>query len=86
MIELSSYVFEALREDKEFILNRGRNKDDAVQVLVLSPAVRRPALESLKRLEHEYSQACSMSKSPTNSPLPREQLSSIAVISGERCQ
>ena len=55
MIELSRYVFEALRKDKEFILYRGQSKDDASQVLVLSLAAQCPTPESLKRLEHEYS-------------------------------
>ena len=55
MIELSRYVFETLRKDEEFILYRGQSKDDASQVLVLSPAVEYPTPESLKRLEHEYS-------------------------------
>ena len=55
MIELSRYVFEALRKDKEFILYRGRSEDDAPQVLVLSPATEHPPPQSLKRLEHEYS-------------------------------
>jgi serine/threonine protein kinase len=55
VIELSRYVFEALRKDEEFILYRGQSKDDATRVLVLSPAVQRPMPESLKRLEHEYS-------------------------------
>ena len=55
VIDLSRYVFEALRNDEEFILYRGQSKDDASQVLVLSPAVQRSTPESLKRLEHEYS-------------------------------
>jgi serine/threonine protein kinase len=55
VIELSRYVFEALRKDKEFILCRGQSKDDASQVLVLSLAAQRPTPESLKKLEHEYS-------------------------------
>jgi predicted ATPase/signal transduction histidine kinase len=55
LIELSTYVFEALRKDEEFILYRGRNGDDAVQVLVASPAVEYPAPESLKLLQHAYS-------------------------------
>ena len=55
MIDLSRYVFEALRKDEEFILYRGRSGDDAVQVLVASPAVEYPAPESLKLLEHAYS-------------------------------
>ena len=55
MIDLSRYVFEALRNDEEFILYRGQSKDDASQVLVLSPAVQRSTPKSLKRLEHEFS-------------------------------
>jgi len=55
VIDLSRYVFEALRDDEEFILYRGQSKDDASQVLVLSPAVQRSTPKSLKRLEHEFS-------------------------------
>ncbi|MBV9734195.1 MAG: hypothetical protein JO275_15585, partial [Verrucomicrobia bacterium] len=55
MIELSRYVLEAVRKDEEFVLYRGRSKDDASEVLVLSPVVEYPTPESLKRLEHEYS-------------------------------
>ena len=40
MIELSRYILEALRKDEEFILYRGRTKDHASQVLVLSPVAR----------------------------------------------
>ena len=55
MIDLSRYVFEALRKDDEFILYRGRNEDEISQVLVLVPATEEPGSKSLKRLEHEYS-------------------------------
>jgi predicted ATPase/signal transduction histidine kinase/PAS domain-containing protein len=55
VIELSRFVFEALRKDEEFILYRGRRQDDADQLLVLSPVAEYPTPESLKRLEHEYS-------------------------------
>ena len=55
MIELSRYILKALRKDEEFILYRGRSKDDAFQVLVLSPVVEYPTPENLKRLDHEYS-------------------------------
>ena len=55
MIDLSRYVFEALRKDEEFILYRGRSEDTPVKVLVLSPVVEYPTPESLKRLEHAYS-------------------------------
>jgi serine/threonine protein kinase len=55
VIELSRYSLEALRKDEEFILYRGRGKDGTSRVLMLSPGVQRPAPETLKRLEHEYS-------------------------------
>ena len=55
MIDLSRYVFEALRKDEEFILYRGQNEEDLSQVLVLAPAKEEPRPESLKRLEHEFS-------------------------------
>ena len=55
VIELSKYVLEALRKDEEFILYRGRSKDDASGVLVLSPVVGYPTPECLKQLDHEYS-------------------------------
>ena len=54
-MNLSGYVFDALRKDEEFILYRGQSKDIGSQVLVLSPALQRSTPESLKRLEHEYS-------------------------------
>ena len=53
-MDLSGYVFEALRKDEEFILYRGQSKDVASQVLVLLPVAEYPWAESLKRLEHEY--------------------------------
>jgi hypothetical protein len=55
VIELSQYVFEALRKDEEFVLYRGRSKDDGSQVLVLSPLAEYPAPKILEWLEHAYS-------------------------------
>src|ERR1700675_3157539 len=55
VIDLSRYIFEALRKDEEFILYRGRSEDVPPQVLVVSPAMAYPTPESLKRLEHAYS-------------------------------
>jgi serine/threonine protein kinase len=55
MIELSRHFFEVLRKDEQFILSRGRSRDDASQVMVLSPVAEHPTPESLRRLEHEYS-------------------------------
>src|SRR5271165_4714735 len=55
VIDLSRYLFEALRKDDESILYRGRNEEEISQVLVLVPATEEPGSKSQKRLEHEYS-------------------------------
>jgi serine/threonine protein kinase len=59
VMELSKYLLETLRDDGEFILYRGqhRSRIDEVlpPVLVVAPASERPALGSLRRMEHEYS-------------------------------
>src|SRR5262245_735277 len=54
--ELSDYVLEVLREDEEFILYRGHPRHaEAASILLLAPASARPAPETLKKLEREYS-------------------------------
>ena len=55
MIELSTYTFEVLRKDEDFILYRGRSQGDGCPILVLSPVAEHPASECLERLEHECS-------------------------------
>jgi hypothetical protein len=55
VIDLSRYLFEALRKDEEFILYRARNEEDLSQVLVQAPPKEEAAPESLKRLEHQCS-------------------------------
>jgi PAS domain S-box-containing protein len=55
VIDLSRYVFEALRKDEESILYRARNEEDLSQVLVHASLKEEAAPESLKRLEHQYS-------------------------------
>jgi len=55
-VEKSDYVRECLREDEEFILYRARTGAAEVpSVLLLTPASIHPRLESLKKIEHEYS-------------------------------
>jgi PAS domain S-box-containing protein len=56
-VELSQYVLEALRKDGEFVLYRGEhsNQPGSPSVLLLAPASMRPAPETLKKIEHEYS-------------------------------
>jgi PAS domain S-box-containing protein len=56
-VELSQHVLEALREDEEFVLYRGAhsNQPDSASVLLLAPASTHPVLETLKKIDHEYS-------------------------------
>jgi PAS domain S-box-containing protein len=55
-VEMSEYVRECLREDEEFILYRARaSAAEVPSVLLLTLASIRPRLESLKKIEHEYS-------------------------------
>src|ERR1700751_4314737 len=39
--------FETLRKDEEFVLYRGRSRDNAFQVLLLSPSAQRPLIPNL---------------------------------------
>ena len=55
MIELSRYVFETLREDEEFALDRGQGNGDLPAILVVAPVSEDPIPGILERLEHEYS-------------------------------
>ena len=60
MTELSGYVLETLREDREFTLYRGRQRDNASPVLAVAPAAERPSPQSLRRLEYEYALAAEL--------------------------
>jgi PAS domain S-box-containing protein len=57
MTQPSEYALETLRQDREFILYRGRQSGNASPVLLFAPAAEQPSPQSLKRLEHEYSLA-----------------------------
>jgi predicted ATPase/GAF domain-containing protein len=52
MTDLSSYAFETVWNDGEFVLSKIARVDDSSPVLVLTPAVARPAPGSVARLEH----------------------------------
>jgi hypothetical protein len=54
VIELSSYALETLREDKEYVLYRGRRAGGQPDILVATPVSEYPAAGVLDRLEHEY--------------------------------
>ncbi len=81
-MELSEYVLEPLRKDEEFILYRGqqRNQVDAPSVLLLAPSSTRPAPESLKRMEHEYSLRAELDLSWAVRPLALSQLNGQTML------
>ena len=80
--KLSEYVLEPLRKDEEFVLYRGqhRNQVDAPSVLLLAPASTRPAPESLKRMEHEYSLRAELDRSWAVRPLALSQLNGQTML------
>src|ERR1700691_5708315 len=55
--DLSQYVFKVLRRDEEVLLYRGDNSNGSgsPSILLLAPASTQPALETLKKIESEYS-------------------------------
>jgi PAS domain S-box-containing protein len=72
-MELSEYILETVRKDGEFILYRGRHRrrTDAspASILAVAPVSERPAPESLKRMEHEYSLAAELDSGWAARPL-----------------
>jgi serine/threonine protein kinase len=55
-VELFGYKAVPLREDHELILYRGHSKEiTAPSVLLLATVSPRPALETVEKLQHEYS-------------------------------
>jgi PAS domain S-box-containing protein len=56
-VEPSHRVLDVLRKDEEFVLYRGEHSEQpgSPSVLFLAPAAMQPALETLRKLEHEYS-------------------------------
>ncbi len=59
MVELGEYALEALRKDEEFILYRGQHRSPKdvgpSSILLLAPISTRPAPETVRKMEHEYS-------------------------------
>jgi len=56
-MSISDYILEPIRKDEEFVLYRAQNpgRTDMPPFLLLKPVSARPTLESLKKLEREYS-------------------------------
>src|SRR5437667_12360606 len=57
VVEPSQHVLEPLRKDEEFVLYRSEHSKQpgSPSVLLLTPASMQPALETLRKIEHEYS-------------------------------
>ena len=83
MIELSRYLFEALRKDEDFILYRGRSEDDALSSSDAFAFCGVPTPESLKRLEHEYSLRESLDPAWAARPIARARYADRAVLVSE---
>ncbi|HEY7320000.1 MAG TPA: protein kinase, partial [Candidatus Binatia bacterium] len=58
-MDVSDYNLETLRHDAEFVLYRGLakrpNNQSPSRLLILAPVLERPAPETLRRMEHEFS-------------------------------
>jgi hypothetical protein len=52
--ELSRYVFETLREDRELALYLGRRDGELPTILLVAPVSEHPVPRILERLQHEY--------------------------------
>ncbi|HTF61187.1 MAG TPA: AAA family ATPase, partial [Edaphobacter sp.] len=65
----SGYVLEPLRESPDFTLYRGRQEGNSSPVLMLALAAEQPSLQSLRRLEHEYSLAAELDPQWSAKPL-----------------
>jgi PAS domain S-box-containing protein len=65
----SGYVLEPLREGADFTLYRGRQNGNPSPVLVIALATEQPSLQSVRRLEHEYSLAAELDPAWAAKPL-----------------
>jgi len=65
----SGYVLESLREGSDFTLYRGRQRGNASPVLAIALFAEQPSLQSLRRLEHEYSLAAELDPAWAARPL-----------------
>jgi PAS domain S-box-containing protein len=69
MAAASEYVLEPIRDGAEFALYRARQRGSEIPFLVVAPAAEPPLLQSLRRLEHEYSLAAELEPAWAAKPL-----------------
>src|SRR5712664_4257199 len=65
----SGYVLEPLREGADFTLYRGRQHGNPSPVLAIALSAEQPSLQSVRRLEHEYSLAAELDPAWAAKPL-----------------
>src|SRR5271155_5576276 len=69
MATASEYVLEPIRYGAEFALYRARQRGTEIPFLAVAPAAEQPLLQSLRRLEHEYSLAAELEPAWAAKPL-----------------
>src|SRR5580692_7289814 len=69
MAAASEYVLEPIRDGAGFTLYRARQRGNEIPLLVVAPAAEQPLLQSLRRLEHEYSLAAELEPAWAAKPL-----------------
>ncbi len=70
MMSLLGYTLtDALREDGEFVLYRGRMNHNQMPVLLIAPVVERPTPSTLLKLEQEYSLRVELDSAVTIQPI-----------------
>src|SRR5271170_470355 len=69
MATASEYVLEPIRYGAEFALYRARQRGTEIPFLAVAPAAEQPLLQSLRRLEHEYSLAAELEPGWAAKPL-----------------
>jgi hypothetical protein len=71
-----------LREDEEFTLYRGEHsgRPGSASVLMLAPSSNKPSLQTLKKLEYEYSLRDELDSAWAVRPLATEHLGQTAIV------
>ena len=69
MAAASEYVLEPIRDSAEFTLYRARQRGNPSPLLAVAPNADQPSLQSLQRLEHEYSLAAEIESAWAAKPI-----------------
>src|SRR5580698_9491935 len=69
MTSVSEFVLDLIRGSAEFTLYRARQRGNEMPLLVVAPTAQQPSLQTLRRLEHEYSLAAELDPAWAAKPL-----------------